>query len=112
MIDEEALLDALTGPPVVEGRSRELWADDAVLRRWAQKHGGRGAAPAIGWLRTAGDVLQAATHGPGPEADPQRMLTGSPRSAPRVCGGVCAGRPNGWWSRYSPGATSPPTGAW
>lgn len=76
MIDERALLEALNSTPVVDGRSRDLWADDAALRRWAQEHGDRGDASAIDWLRTARNVLQAATHGPVPEAELRRMLDG------------------------------------
>lgn len=76
MIDEEALLEALNSTPMVNGRPQDLWADDAVLRRWARKHGGPDDAGAIDWLRTARDVLQIATRGPVPEADLRRMLTG------------------------------------
>ncbi|MFI6931669.1 CGNR zinc finger domain-containing protein [Streptomyces sp. NPDC050287] len=76
MIDERALLEALNSTPVVDGRSQDLWADDAELRRWAQEHGGSGDARAIGWLRTARDLLQTATHGPVPEAELQRILAG------------------------------------
>nr|WP_026122208.1 CGNR zinc finger domain-containing protein [Nocardiopsis halotolerans] len=80
MIDEQALLEALNSTPVVDGRPQDLWADDAVLRRWARKHGGPDDAPAIDWLRTARDVLQAATRGSVPEADLRRILTGVHRS--------------------------------
>ncbi|MGW0790685.1 CGNR zinc finger domain-containing protein [Streptomyces sp. NPDC002911] len=76
MIDERALLEALNSTPVVDGRSQDLWADDAELRRWAQEHGGPGDAPATDWLRTARDVLQTATRGPVPEAELQRILAG------------------------------------
>lgn len=76
MIDESALLEALNSTPVVDGRSQDLWADDAELRRWAQEHGGPDGAPAIDWLRTARDVLQTATLGPVPEAELQQMLSG------------------------------------
>ncbi|MFC4562194.1 CGNR zinc finger domain-containing protein [Nocardiopsis mangrovi] len=76
MIDERALLEALNSTPVVDGRPQDLWADDAALRRWAREHGGTGDAPAIDRLRTARDVLQAATRGPVPEAELQGMLAG------------------------------------
>ena len=76
MIDEEALLEALNSTPVVDGRPRDLWADDAVLRRWAREHGGPDDASAIGWLRTARDALQAATLGPAPEPELRRILAG------------------------------------
>ncbi|WP_312885228.1 CGNR zinc finger domain-containing protein [Lipingzhangella halophila] len=76
VLDEQALLEALNSTPVVDGRPQDLWADDAVLRRWARKHGGPGDAPAIDWLRTARDVLQTATHGPVPETDLRRILSG------------------------------------
>ncbi|MBR7673632.1 CGNR zinc finger domain-containing protein [Streptomyces daliensis] len=79
MIDEQALLEALNSTPVVDGRPRDLWADDAALRRWARKHGGADGAPALDWLRTARGALQTATHGPVPEADLQRILTGAHR---------------------------------
>lgn len=76
MIDEGALLEALNSTPVVDGRPRDLWADDAVLRRWAEEHGGPGDAEAAEWLRTARDVLQTATRGTVPEAELQDMLAG------------------------------------
>lgn len=76
MIDEESLLEALNSTPVVDGRPQDLWADDAVLRRWARERGGSGDASAIDWLRTARGLLQAATQGPVPEADLRRMLVG------------------------------------
>ncbi|MFC3996156.1 CGNR zinc finger domain-containing protein [Nocardiopsis sediminis] len=79
MIDERALLEALNSTPVVDGRPQDLWAGDAEPRRWAQEHGGPGDAPAIEWLRTARDVLQAATRGPVPEAELQRILAGARR---------------------------------
>ncbi|MFI2507799.1 CGNR zinc finger domain-containing protein [Streptomyces sp. NPDC018972] len=76
MIDEGALLEALNSTPVVDGRPQDLWADDAVLRRWAEGHGGLGDAAAIDWLRTARDVLQTATRGTVPEAELQGILAG------------------------------------
>ncbi|MEV6822230.1 CGNR zinc finger domain-containing protein [Nocardiopsis dassonvillei] len=79
MIDEEALLEALNSTPVVDGRQRDLWADDAAPRRWAREHGGSDDASAIGWLRAARDALQAATRGPVPEARMRRMLDGVSR---------------------------------
>ncbi len=72
MIDERALLDALNSTPVVDGRPQDRWADDAVLRRWAREHGG-GDAPALDRLRTARDVLQAATRGTVPEAELRKL---------------------------------------
>lgn len=74
MIDERALLDALNSTPVVDGQQRDLWADEAEARRWAQEHGGAGDAAAIEWLRTARNALQAATRGPVPEAELRRIL--------------------------------------
>ncbi|MGW8526352.1 MULTISPECIES: CGNR zinc finger domain-containing protein [Nocardiopsidaceae] len=79
MIDEQALLEALNSTPVVDGRPRDLWADDAVLRRWAQEHGGPDEAPALDWLRTARDAVQAATRGPLPETELRRILAGAHR---------------------------------
>lgn len=79
MIDERALLEALNSTPVVQGRPQDLWADDAALRRWAREHGGRGDAPAIGWLRTARDVLQTATRGTVPEGELREILAGVSR---------------------------------
>jgi predicted RNA-binding Zn ribbon-like protein len=76
MIDERALLEALNSTPVVDGRPQDLWADDAVLRQWAEGHGGLGEAAAIDWLRTARDVLQTATRDAVPEAELQDMLAG------------------------------------
>lgn len=76
MIDEQALLEALNSTPVVEGRQRDSWADDAALRRWAREHGGSDDAPSIDWLRETRNVLQAATRGPVPEAELQRVLEG------------------------------------
>lgn len=76
VIDEKSLLEALNSTPVVDGRPQDLWADDAVLRQWTREHGGPVDAPAIDWLRTARGLLQAATHGPVPEADLRRMLSG------------------------------------
>ncbi|WP_405743990.1 CGNR zinc finger domain-containing protein [Streptomyces sp. NBC_01525] len=76
MIDERALLDALNSTPVVNDRPEDRWADDAALRRWAHEHGGSGDAAALDRLRTARDVLQAATRGPVPEAELRRMLAG------------------------------------
>ncbi|ASU61221.1 CGNR zinc finger domain-containing protein [Nocardiopsis dassonvillei] len=79
MVDEEALLEALNSTPVVDGRMRDLWADDAAPRRWAREHGGSDDAAAIDWLRTARDVLQAATRGPVPEARMRGVLAGVSR---------------------------------
>ncbi|WP_435105476.1 CGNR zinc finger domain-containing protein [Nocardiopsis synnemataformans] len=79
MIDEGALLEALNSTPVVDGRPRDLWADDAALRRWAREHGGPGDVSAIGWLRTARGVLQAATRGSVPEPEMRRVLAGVSR---------------------------------
>lgn len=76
MIDEQALLEALNSTPVVDGRTQDLWADEAVLGRWAREHGGPDQAAALDWLRRARDVLRAATHGPVPEADLQQILAG------------------------------------
>lgn len=76
MIDEQALLEALNSTPLVNGQPQDLWADDAVLRRWARKHGDPGQTPALDWLRRARGVLQSATHGPVPEDDLQGILTG------------------------------------
>ncbi|MBT3152707.1 CGNR zinc finger domain-containing protein [Streptomyces sp. CHD11] len=80
MIDERALLEVLNSTPVVDGRPRDEWADDAVLRRWAEEHGGSGDAAAVDWLRAARDVLQAATYGPVPEAGLRRILAGVRRT--------------------------------
>lgn len=79
MIDEQALLEALNSTPVVNGRVQDLWAEDTALERWAREHGGPNREPALGWLRTARNVLQAATHGPVPEQDLQRILDGAYR---------------------------------
>jgi len=79
VIDEQALLEALNSTPVVDGQPRDLWADDASARRWAREHGGPDDAAALGWLRTARDLLQAATHGPVPETDLRRLLSGVSR---------------------------------
>lgn len=76
MIDEQALLEALNSTPVVQGRTQDLWSDEAVLGRWARKHGGPDEGAALHWLRRARDVLRAATYGPVPEADLQQMLAG------------------------------------
>ncbi len=76
VIDEQALLQALNSTPVMEGRKQDLWADDAVLRRWAREHGGSGEATELDRLRQARDLLQAATYGPVPEADMRRVFTG------------------------------------
>ncbi len=76
MIDEQALLEALNSTPVVQGRAQDLWAEEAVLRQWAREHGGPDGQPALDWLRRVRDVLQAATHGPVPEADLQQILAG------------------------------------
>ncbi|MFD0773087.1 CGNR zinc finger domain-containing protein [Streptomonospora algeriensis] len=76
MIDEQALLEALNSTPVVDGRPHDLWADDTTLGRWARRHGGPGDQPALEWLRRARDALQAATHGPVPQAELQRILAG------------------------------------
>ena len=76
MIDEQALLEALNSTPVVQGRTQDLWAEEAVLRQWAREHGGPDEGAALDWLRRARDVLQAATHGPVPETDLQQILAG------------------------------------
>ncbi|MGI5121361.1 CGNR zinc finger domain-containing protein [Marinactinospora thermotolerans] len=87
MIDEGALLEALNSTPMVDGRPQDLWADDAVLRRWAREHGGPADTSALDWLRTTRDVLQTATRGPVPEAELQRILAGVSR-LPEVGGSV------------------------
>ncbi|MEU6122528.1 CGNR zinc finger domain-containing protein [Streptomyces sp. NPDC047123] len=85
MIDEEALLEALNSTPVVEGRPRDLWADDAAPRQWARAHGGSGDAASLHWLRTARDVLQTATRGPVPD-EAMREILADVRKVPEAAG--------------------------
>ncbi|MFE4051928.1 CGNR zinc finger domain-containing protein [Streptomyces sp. YIM B13518] len=74
MIDEDTLLGVLNTTPVVNGRTQDLWADDAGVRQWAREQGDRGDTASLEWLRTARDVLQTATRGSLPEVEMRRML--------------------------------------
>ncbi|MFG3256836.1 CGNR zinc finger domain-containing protein [Streptomyces sp. NPDC048172] len=98
MIDEKALLEALNSTPVLDGARRDLWAEDAAPRSWAQAHGDLGDAAALDRLRAARDLLQGATRGTVPVAELRGVLDDVAR-VPEIdgSGGL------GWRLRTPPG---------